>query len=158
MKKKYKIILDVLMLLLTLTLFSKQLISMNYHEVAGLLLIGIIVLHICVNIKTVVAMSKKFIKVPLHIKCGCDGGYVKISASKNGNSTEIIVKDNGIGIDREHIDKIWGRFYRIDDVRNDEYGSCGLGLAMVKSTINLHGGKISVTSELGQGSEFRIEL
>ncbi len=92
------------------------------------------------------------------IKYGRDGGYVKISASRTDNSTEIIVKDNGIGIDREHIDKIWGRFYRIDDVRNDEYGSCGLGLAMVKSIIKLHGGKISVKSELGQGSEFRIEL
>lgn len=63
-----------------------------------------------------------------------------------------------MGISEEHIDKIWTRFYRVDDVRNDEYGSSGLGLAMVKSIIELHGGEISVKSEFGQGTEFRIVL
>lgn len=92
------------------------------------------------------------------IKYGNESGYVSVSASRLGNTTEIIVADNGIGIPEEHLDKIWGRFYRIDDVRNDEYGSNGLGLAMVKSIIELHGGKIYVKSELGKGTEFRIIL
>lgn len=92
------------------------------------------------------------------IKYGNESGYVSVSASKLGNSTEMIVADNGIGISEEHLDKIWGRFYRIDDVRNDEYGSSGLGLAMVKSIIELHGGEITVRSSLGQGTEFRIIL
>lgn len=92
------------------------------------------------------------------IKYGNRSGYVAVSASKFGGTTEIIVLDNGVGIANEHLDKIWGRFYRVDDVRNDEYGSSGLGLAMVKSIIELHGGTISVNSKIGQGTEFRIVL
>ena len=92
------------------------------------------------------------------IKYGKEGGYVMLSAVKLSNSTEIVVADNGIGIASENIDKIWKRFYRVDDVRNDEYGSSGLGLAMVKSIIELHDGEISVKSTLGEGTEFRIIL
>jgi len=92
------------------------------------------------------------------IKYGNESGYVSVSASKIGDKTEVIVADNGVGISEEHIDKIWTRFYRVDDVRNDEFGSSGLGLSMVKSIIELHGGKITVKSELGQGTEFRIIL
>lgn len=92
------------------------------------------------------------------IKYGNESGHVSVSASKVGDKTEIIVADNGVGISEEHIDKIWTRFYRIDDVRNDEYGSNGLGLSMVKSIIELHGGEITVKSNLGRGTEFRIML
>ncbi len=92
------------------------------------------------------------------IKYGRESGYVEISASRQEASTEIIVADNGMGIAKEHLDKIWTRFYRVDDVRNDEYGSSGLGLAMVKSIIELHGGQVFVESELGKGTEFRIIL
>ena len=92
------------------------------------------------------------------IKYGKESGYVSVSASKIGDKTEITVADYGIGIDKAHIDKIWDRFYRIDDVRNDEYGSCGLGLAMVKATIELHGGTINVSSTLGEGTVFKIIL
>ena len=92
------------------------------------------------------------------IKYGKESGHVAISASKLGASTEIIIADNGIGISDEHLDKIWTRFYRIDDVRNDEYSSNGLGLSMVKSIIDLHGGEITVKSSLGCGTEFRIVL
>lgn len=92
------------------------------------------------------------------IKYGNGSGHVSVSASKVGDKTEIIVADNGVGISEEHIDKIWTRFYRVDDVRNDEYGSSGLGLAMVKSIIELHGGEITVKSTPGHGTEFRIML
>lgn len=70
MKRKFKIILDIIMLLMTLTLFNKQFISMKYHEIAGLVLIAVVIVHIIVNIKTITAMCKKFIKVPLAIKIG----------------------------------------------------------------------------------------
>ncbi len=92
------------------------------------------------------------------IKYGKESGYVSVSASRTDDKTEIIIEDNGIGIDKSHIDKIWDRFYRIDDVRNDEYGSNGLGLSMVKSIVELHGGTISVDSTLGQGTVFKIIL
>lgn len=92
------------------------------------------------------------------IKYGKKSGHVVVSVSRLGTGTEIVIADNGIGISDKHLDKIWTRFYRIDDVRNDEYGSNGLGLAMVKSIIELHGGEIFVKSELGKGTEFRILL
>ena len=92
------------------------------------------------------------------IKYGKESGYVSLSATRTGDKTEITVSDNGIGIDAEHIDKIWDRFYRIDDVRNDEYGSSGLGLSMVKSIIGLHGGTITAESKIGEGTVFRILL
>ena len=91
------------------------------------------------------------------IKYGKENGSVIVSASAVENNTEIIVKDDGIGIPKEHLDKIWTRFYRVDDVRNDEYSS-GLGLSMVKSIIELHGGSIAVKSSQGQGTEFKIIL
>ena len=92
------------------------------------------------------------------IKYSRKSGHVIVSASKIGDKTEIVVSDNGVGIAEEHIDKIWTRFYRVDDVRNDEYGSSGLGLSMVKSIIELHGGTITTKSEIGKGTEFRIEF
>lgn len=90
------------------------------------------------------------------IKYGKRSGYVAISAARFSESTEITVADNGMGIAEDKLDKIWDRFFRVDDVRNDEYGSCGLGLAVVKSIVELHGGEITVKSELGKGTEFRI--
>ena len=90
------------------------------------------------------------------VKYGKENGSVSISATKQNDRTEIIVEDNGVGIPKEHIDKIWTRFYRIDDVRNDEYQSSGLGLSMVKSIVELHGGEISVKSDVGKGTKFRI--
>jgi len=92
------------------------------------------------------------------IKYGKESGHVSVTASKLGDRTEITVADNGVGISAEHIDNIWTRFYRVDDVRNDDYGSSGLGLSMVKSIIELHGGTVAVKSCLGQGTEFRIIL
>ena len=92
------------------------------------------------------------------IKYGKESGSITISAVKREGNVEILVKDDGIGISKEHIDKIWTRFYRVDDVRNDEYGSNGLGLSMVESIIELHGGKITVESILDEGTEFRINL
>ncbi len=92
------------------------------------------------------------------IKYSNESGSISVSATKIGDRTEIVVADNGVGISKEHIDKIWTRFYRVDDVRNDEYGSSGLGLSMAKSIIKLHGGTITVKSAPGKGTEFRIVL
>lgn len=92
------------------------------------------------------------------VKYGKESGTVKITAFKDEFSTKITVCDDGIGISKDKLEKIWERFYRTDDVRNDEYGSSGLGLSVVKSIIELHGGKVSVKSEFGKGTEFTITL
>ncbi|MGN0178733.1 MAG: DUF4405 domain-containing protein [Monoglobaceae bacterium] len=70
MKRRFKIILDIVMFLAALTLFSKQFISMEYHEIAGLVLTGLFIIHIAVNFKTMVGMAKKFIRIPTALKVG----------------------------------------------------------------------------------------
>lgn len=90
------------------------------------------------------------------VKYGKPGGWVKVFAGADEKRTKLVISDNGQGISPEHIEKIWGRFYRVDDVRNDEYGSSGLGLSMVKSIIELHGGQISVESRPGEGTTFTV--
>ena len=70
MKNKIRITLDIIMLALTVTLFSKNLISLAYHEIAGLILIGIIIVHIAINLKIIKAMCCSFSRVPLEIKIG----------------------------------------------------------------------------------------
>jgi len=92
------------------------------------------------------------------VKYGKESGTVWISGVREGSVVTLAVKDDGIGITKENLEKIWDRFYRVDDVRNDEYGSSGLGLSMVKSIVELHGGTISAESELGKGTEFKIVI
>ena len=69
-KQKLKLALDVIMLLLSVTFYSKNLISLSYHEIAGLILIGIFVLHIVINLKSISVMCRKFGKVPAETKAG----------------------------------------------------------------------------------------
>ncbi len=68
------------------------------------------------------------------------------------------VRDNGIGIAREHLPRLTERFYRVDGSRSRETGGTGLGLAIVKHVVQRHGGEIEMQSEPGKGSVFRIVL
>ncbi len=68
------------------------------------------------------------------------------------------VADTGIGIARDHIPRLTERFYRVDGSRSRETGGTGLGLAIVKHVAQRHGGEISVESEVGKGSRFRLSL
>jgi two-component system, OmpR family, phosphate regulon sensor histidine kinase PhoR len=68
------------------------------------------------------------------------------------------VRDNGIGIAREHLPRLTERFYRVDGSRSRETGGTGLGLAIVKHVMQRHGGEIEMQSEPGKGSEFRLVL
>ena len=70
----------------------------------------------------------------------------------------IEVKDQGPGIPREHLDRIFDRFYRVDPSRSREEGGTGLGLSLAKWAVEAHGGRIEVESEPGKGSTFRIVL
>ena len=73
-------------------------------------------------------------------------------------SVEISVSDTGIGIPEEQLDKIFDRFYQIDNKFSKEYEGTGIGLSLTKELVNLHKGKISVESQEGKGSTFRIML
>ena len=90
-------------------------------------------------------------------KYGRDNGYVRLSLSREDGDAVIRVKDNGIGIKKEDLDKIWQRFWQADSSRRSEGGN-GLGLAMVKEIAELHGGSVTAESTEGRGSEFIFRL
>lgn len=92
------------------------------------------------------------------IKFNKEGGKVIISAKSKDDYAEFIVADTGIGITKEHLDKIFGRFYQVDGSPGRRYSGTGLGLAIVKKIIEAHGGKITVESEPGKGAKFRFTL
>jgi two-component system phosphate regulon sensor histidine kinase PhoR len=71
---------------------------------------------------------------------------------------QIVVTDTGEGIPAQHLERLFERFYRVDRARSRELGGIGLGLAIVKHLARAHGGEVMVSSELGRGSTFTIEL
>ncbi|MFN4190951.1 MAG: sensor histidine kinase, partial [Pseudothermotoga sp.] len=83
---------------------------------------------------------------------------VKISISKSESYAIIKVSDTGPGMPREALDRIFDRFYRVDKGRSRKMGGSGLGLSIVKTIVDRHGGEISVESELGVGTTFSVKL
>ena len=92
------------------------------------------------------------------IKYTGENGSVNIKQYIKAEKVFIEVKDNGIGIPQEDIDRIFERFYRVDKARSRSVGGTGLGLAITKHMIKALNGNIKVESELGVGSKFIIEL
>lgn len=91
------------------------------------------------------------------IAYGKENGYVAIEIFEKNNYLTIKIKDNGIGISKENLDKIWNRFYQVDQARTSQKeGNMGLGLSMVKWIIEKHEGRIEVESTLGKGSVFTL--
>ena len=70
----------------------------------------------------------------------------------------VTVADTGEGIPSEHLPYVFERLYRVDDARSRKRGGAGLGLAIARQMVDLHGGKIWVDSEVGQGSRFCFSL
>ena len=85
-------------------------------------------------------------------------GKIDIGYDLEGAEIRLFVKDTGIGISKEHQDKIFTRFWKKDTRQNKEYDGSGLGLAICKSFVELMGGRIRVDSEEGKGSEFFVSF
>ena len=93
------------------------------------------------------------------IKYTPEGGDVTVGIeSIDDSKVTFFVRDSGIGIAKEDQDKVFERFYRVDKARSREIGGNGLGLSIASEIVRLHEGKISVESELGQGTKFIVEL
>jgi two-component system phosphate regulon sensor histidine kinase PhoR len=92
------------------------------------------------------------------VKYSGDGTRVLLSAKLTGGDIEISVTDRGPGIEKKHLDRIFERFYRVDQARSRALGGTGLGLAIVKHIALAHRGTVGVASAVGQGSTFTIRF
>ena len=93
------------------------------------------------------------------VKYSDENSEVKISLRRmEGDLARIDVTDHGIGIAKEHQERVFERFYRVDKARSRKLGGTGLGLAIVKHVALFHGGKAGVVSEPGKGSDFYIQF
>ena len=86
------------------------------------------------------------------------GGTVQVTARTADSTMEVEVTDTGIGIGHENLERVFERFYRAEDRRVSETTGSGLGLALAREVIRLHGGDVVVRSELDKGSTFSLVL
>ncbi len=86
------------------------------------------------------------------------GGRICVSASGHNGSVDVAVRDTGPGIAAEHLPRVFERFYRVDTARSRDEGGTGIGLAIARSVVEAHGGRIWAESEPGKGSTFTFEL
>lgn len=86
------------------------------------------------------------------------GGSVRISAQKEQGSVRVEVSDSGMGIPAEELPHIWKHFYRVEKSRSREHGGAGLGLAICKRIVELHGGTVEAQSKPGEGTVFAVDL
>ena len=92
------------------------------------------------------------------IKYSPENNEVEISVSADDEKFQISVHDNGIGIDKKYHGKIFAKFVQLDSAYTKKESSTGLGLTITKELVELHGGKISVVSEINNGSTFIVEI
>ncbi|MGT2772451.1 sensor histidine kinase [Streptococcus marimammalium] len=123
-------------------LFSEQSIFLNVQIEEGISLVGdpILLRRLIDNL---ISNALKFTKDTIHI-----------NLSQTKNNVVFSIKDNGKGITKHELEKIWHRFYRIDSSRHTK--GVGLGLSLVKEIADLHKAQVSVDSKINQGSDFRV--
>jgi len=92
------------------------------------------------------------------VKYSPNGGIITVSGRKSDGMVRLSVTDQGTGIPKEHLDRIFDRFHRVDNRDTRKVGGTGIGLYLVKHLVEAHGGKIWVESEVGKGSSFIFEL
>ena len=92
------------------------------------------------------------------LKFSKPGGKVTIELQEHEHEVEVIVSDQGKGIAAEDLERIFGKFYQVEEAATREQGGTGLGLAICKGIIEAHRGKIWAESELGRGSRFHFTL
>ena len=92
------------------------------------------------------------------VKYSHEHGEVRLRTALQGLEMVLSVADNGMGITKDDLPRIFERFYRADKARSRELGGTGLGLAIVKHIAQLHGGRVEAESELGHGTTIRVVL
>ncbi|MBK5223593.1 MAG: two-component sensor histidine kinase [Acidimicrobiia bacterium] len=92
------------------------------------------------------------------VKYSEGGSVVHTRAVGRGDEVDIVVEDHGIGIPSRDLERVFERFYRVDQARSRQTGGTGLGLAIVRHVVNNHAGEVVVTSREGEGSTFTLRL
>jgi two-component system phosphate regulon sensor histidine kinase PhoR len=92
------------------------------------------------------------------VKYSRANGQILLQTERSDDEIALSVSDDGIGIDKSDLPRIFERFYRADKARSRELGGTGLGLAIVKHVVQLHGGRVEAQSELGKGTTVRVIL
>jgi len=92
------------------------------------------------------------------IKYTKDSGRINISLLEHQNEITVTFQDNGIGIPKEDIDRVFERFYRVDKARSRELGGTGLGLGIAKHIVLAHNGKIHIESKINEGTKVSVTL
>jgi signal transduction histidine kinase len=87
-----------------------------------------------------------------------EGGRVSVHVAREGGNAVVSVRDSGPGIAAEDLERIFERFYRVDESRGRERGGAGLGLSIVRRLVELHGGKVWAESMPGLGATFVFTL
>jgi signal transduction histidine kinase len=122
-----------------------------------------VILDIPDNLTSVIADREKLIIVLNNLfenalKFTPGGGSIKLSASEDVDSIEIRMKDTGIGMEKEKLEKIFDKFYQVDSSSSRKTGGCGLGLSISSGIIRAHNSVIHVESEPEKGSIFSFKL
>nr|WP_321497412.1 PAS domain-containing sensor histidine kinase [uncultured Methanolobus sp.] len=115
------------------------------------------------DIKTIKADKNKFKTVLYNlinnaIKFTDECGNIKVDVTKEGQMLSVSVKDNGIGIEKENIGKLFQPFSQIDSSLNRKFEGAGLGLSIVKEFVEMHGGSVNVETEINKGSNFSFTI
>ncbi len=92
------------------------------------------------------------------IKYTDDNGEIHVSLNKVNEDIVVSVKDNGVGIPKDKLNIIFDRFGQVNDILSRRCEGSGIGLSIVKSIVEMHGGKIEVFSEIGKGTEFIFNI
>src|SRR4029079_11127939 len=92
------------------------------------------------------------------VKFNRDGGTVEVAAEPRGARIEVRVRDSGVGIPAEDLERIFDRYYRVRAAEGTSAEGYGIGLALVRTLLRLHGSSIRAESEVGRGSVFVFTL
>jgi two-component system phosphate regulon sensor histidine kinase PhoR len=92
------------------------------------------------------------------VKYSAPSGEIRLRAQRRDGEIALSVSDNGIGIGKDDVQRIFERFYRADKARSREMGGTGLGLSIVKHIVQLHGGRVEAESELARGTTITVLL
>lgn len=92
------------------------------------------------------------------LKAGASTVTLESSPEEGGKEIRLCVRDNGPGIPAEHLERLFDRFYRVEDSRSRDQGGAGLGLSIAKGIVDAHGGRIWLESKVGKGTAAQVQL